>query len=79
MHKCTHTASATCPPLPDVDSAEIFYTEVQDTISSNFPVNTRGVYECTPEEELFDGDALRICLASGSWSGQAPICSSEFL
>ncbi len=78
MH--THTlylASASCTSLPNVDDATIIYT-MEASAGSGFPEGTRGVYECIIGE-LFNGDAVRVCLSSGYWSGQEPICSGQYI
>lgn len=39
--------------------------------------NDTAIYSCDKEYELV-GNATRICLANGSWSGNQPSCHSKY-
>lgn len=35
------------------------------------------VYMCDPGYGIVTGDAVRICMASGNWSGTPPMCNGK--
>ena len=35
-------------------------------------------YSCDPGHELMGGNVTRVCLLSGMWSGEDPVCQSEY-
>ena len=60
-----------CPDLENPMNGRINVT--------NQTVDSAAEYMCIDGFTLTGGDGVRICLAGGSWSGQAPLCECKFM
>ena len=64
-----HLVASNCPPLDDPANGRV---DVPGTT-----VGSNATYSCDTGYEL-DGDKVRTCQMSRTWSGSAPVCRCEF-
>ena len=58
-----------CPGLSDPSNGEV-------TVSGHRTGDT-AVYSCEDGFELL-GDVMRTCMSNSEWSGEAPVCRSNY-
>ena len=64
--KAPSGVAVSCGDLADLENGAV---EVTDTT-----FNSVATYSCNDGYNLVDGDMMRTCLASGTWSGSQPSC-----
>ena len=62
-------ARVKCPELDDPDYGNVKHT--------GFTPWSKAIHSCDPGFVL-KGDRIRICQKNGKWSGEPPVCKSEF-
>ncbi len=73
---CLQICLGSCPEIQAPQSGMVIFSEMIQS-DDNYPLLTLAMYSCINGFILTDGDARRVCLHDGSWSGDAPICAAE--
>ena len=63
---------------PVVDCGSLAAPENGSLTIDSTTYESTATYSCAVGYNI-DGDPVRTCLENGSWSGQDPICQSEFV
>ncbi len=72
---CLQICWGSCPALQDPQSGRVdFSIAIQS--DNTYPVLSVATYMCDNGFVLTGVDELRVCLHSGTWSGDAPTCSA---
>ncbi len=71
MQRYSPTATAQCPPLPEIANGVFSYSP---DITPDYDVGTMAIYLCE-NGFVLSGDDTRDCQSDGTFSGMEPVCS----